>query len=166
MRCSHVCLHSGFQQLGEKYPKCGLWLMIFLPPPFNQWSQQTTSVSVRRKTPPTHTHLLIRFVPFEYMSAASSQPTLIWGDGCHGSGSPLLHSTFNSMDPGGPIDQLRTKARWLETRHIWCKWNVLFPFSWNKYLNFNKNVMRGKLFFLRISPQTGCGVKKGCWVSS
>lgn len=32
------------------------------------------------------------------MSPASSHPTLIWADGCHGSGSHLLHSSINSID--------------------------------------------------------------------
>lgn len=75
----------------------------------NKW----TSVSVRVErvglylATHTHTdidlfvycmHVCVRMCVSVCKSPASSRPTLIWADGCHGSGSRLLHSSINSID--------------------------------------------------------------------
>lgn len=70
----------------------------------------------------THTHIDLFLCVFVCVPSSASRPTLIRADGCHGSGSHLLHGSINSVDldtdckaptdSGGEITDPSTKTLW------------------------------------------------------
>lgn len=77
------------------------------------------------------------------MSPASSRPTLIWADGCHGSGSRLLHSSINSMAvdrswsrastaSGGQVTDRRRISKTHTKKNLWYETKDFVRGGWGR----------------------------------